>query len=80
MQSGTARTKEWVLSYEPEAAKTTDPLMGWTGSADMQQQIHLSFDSRDDAVAYAERNGIPFEVREPKTRRRNIQAYADNFK
>ena len=29
MQSGKARTKQWVLEYEQETARTVDPLMGW---------------------------------------------------
>ncbi len=45
MQSGTAKTKEWVLEYEPETARTVEPLMGWTSSSDMQQQVHLRFES-----------------------------------
>jgi len=36
MQSGPARTKEWVLEYEPEVPREIDPLMGWTSSRDMK--------------------------------------------
>jgi hypothetical protein len=32
MQSGKARTKEWVLDYEPETPREIEPLMGWTAS------------------------------------------------
>ena len=60
MQSGQARTKEWVLEHEPEAAREVEPLMGWTSSRDMKSQIRLEFASKDEAIAYAERNGIPF--------------------
>ena len=34
MQSGKARTKEWVLDYEPEEPLQIEPLMGWTASGD----------------------------------------------
>ncbi|MGB7043049.1 MAG: ETC complex I subunit, partial [Xanthobacteraceae bacterium] len=55
MQSGTARTKEWVLDYAPEQAPVIDPLMGWTSSGDMKQQIRLQFDTKEEAIAYCER-------------------------
>ena len=54
MQSGPARAKEWVLEYEPEAAREIDPLMGWTSSRDMRQQLRLCFDTKEEAVAYAD--------------------------
>jgi len=46
----------------------------------MKQQVVLSFDTRDEAVAYAERHGIPHQVFEPKEAKRLVRAYADNFK
>ena len=49
MQSGPARTKEWVLEYEPEAPREIDPLMGWTSSRDMNAQIRLSFETKEEA-------------------------------
>ncbi|MEA2948136.1 MAG: hypothetical protein QOI40_3466, partial [Alphaproteobacteria bacterium] len=45
MQSGQAKTKEWVLDYEPEQPREIDPLMGWTSSGDMRQQVQLRFDT-----------------------------------
>ena len=62
MQSGTAKTKEWVLDYEPEQPREVEPLMGWTSSGDMRQQVRLRFDSAEEAVAYCERHGIPYQV------------------
>ena len=80
MQSGDAGTKSWVLEYEPEAPRVNDPLMGWTSSGDMRQQLKLQFDTKDEAVAYAEANGIAYVVSEPKPRSPLKKAYADNFK
>ena len=45
MQSGRARTRQWVLEYEPERPREIEPLMGWTASADMRQQLSLDFDT-----------------------------------
>jgi hypothetical protein len=79
-QSGTARTKLWVFEFEQEKPREIEPLMGWTSSADMKQQIKLRFDSREEAVAYAEREGIAYRVEEPTEVKRRTMSYADNFK
>ncbi len=79
MQSGTAKTKLWVLDYEPEAPRVVEPLMGWTSSTDMKSQVRLRFATREEAVAYCERRGIPYQVSEPKEPARRTMAYADNF-
>jgi hypothetical protein len=81
MQSGYARTRQWVLEYAPEEKKRLDPLMGWVGSGDMRGQVRLRFDSKEEAVAYAERHGIPYQVQEPKPRRHVVRpgGYGDNF-
>jgi len=80
MQSGTARARKWVLEFQPEARREVEPLMGWTSSRDMKSQIRMSFATKDEAVAYARRNGIPFNVSEPKTRKNNPKSYSENFK
>src|SRR5947209_6397879 len=79
MQSGRASTREWRLDYEPEQPRDVEPLMGWTSSGDMKQQLSLRFDSKEEAVAYCERKGIPYQVIEPKEPARRQAAYADNF-
>jgi hypothetical protein len=79
MQSGTAKTKAWVLEYEPEEPRVVEPLMGWTSSADMKQQLSLAFDTKDEAMAYAERHGIPYQVFEAHEPARRAMTYADNF-
>ena len=80
MSSGTAKTQQWVLEYEPERPRTIEPLMGYTSSDDMKSQIRLRFDSKAEAVSYAERNGIPYRVDEPKDKHRQPISYSDNFR
>ncbi len=63
MQSGTGRTHDWILEFEPESGKTIDNVMGWTGSSDMRGQVKLRFETLDEAKAYADRNDLPFEVK-----------------
>jgi hypothetical protein len=79
MQSGKANTRHWRLEFEPASALTIDPLMGWTSSADMNGQVRLEFDSKEEAIAYAERHGIAFRLHEPQEPPVILKAYADNF-
>jgi hypothetical protein len=81
MQSGRANTEKWVLEFAPSARREADPLMGWTSSDDTRRQLSLRFSTREEAVAYAEREGIPFVlVEEPQQRKPQPKAYADNFR
>lgn len=80
MQSGSAKSENWMLAYEPEARPTVEPLMGYTSSGDMRQQVKLSFDSKNEAIAYAERNGIPYRVAADHESSVKTQTYSDNFR
>ena len=79
MQSGLANTKAWVLDFEPEAPRQVEPLMGWTTSGDMRQQLRLRFDSKEEAVAYCERHGIAYHVFDTPPQTRRTMSYSDNF-
>jgi hypothetical protein len=81
MQSGRAKTRGWVLEFDRRSRRTIDPLMGWTSSSDMlADQVRITFDSREDAVAYAERHGLAHEVVEPQARHIRPKSYAANFR
>jgi hypothetical protein len=80
MQSGRARTDDWVLEFERTEQRRVDPLMGWVGSGDTQAQVRLVFGTREEAVAYAEREGIPHEVELPRKPVMRPKAYSDNFR
>ncbi len=80
MQSGVSGTQNWVLEWEPEVRQSLDPLMGWPGNGSTQRQVSLRFDSREEAVAYATRQGLEFDVELPPVRVHKPKAYADNFK
>jgi hypothetical protein len=79
MQSGKAKTHDWELEFAPASARVSDPLMGWTTSTDTNGQVKLLFNDLDEAVAYAQRHGIAFEVLPDRVPRKIIKAYADNF-
>ena len=79
MQSGKAKSAAWVLEFEPTDARSQDPLMGWTQTADTEGQVRLSFETKDEAVRYADQHGIAFQLIDPHPAKRIIKAYADNF-
>jgi len=80
MQSGRARTGDWLLEFAPAEAKKPDPLTGWAGSGDTRAQVVLTFASEADARAYADRYGIAVHVTPTPPRRLKLQSYADNFR
>jgi len=80
MQSGKAKTGHWVLEFDPEMPRKIDPLMGYTSSGDMKSQIRLTFNTLEEAIAYAEKHGIGYRVETPKEAKRRQISYAENFR
>jgi hypothetical protein len=80
MQQGRAKTQEWVLEFEPAKARAHDPLMGWTSSADTRQQVVLTFDTKEAAIAYANKHGIAYLLKEPPAHQIRPKSYAENFR
>ena len=79
-QSGKARSGRWTLEFEREEALRPDPLTGWSGSGDTRTQVRLSFDTRDEAVAYATRKGFDIHLVPAPPVALKLQSYADNFR
>jgi hypothetical protein len=81
MSSGTANTTHWVLEFPPSEAREVDPLMGWTSSGDTQAQVMMRFDTKQQALDYAEAHGIDAVVREPNKRQPVVRpgGYGENF-
>ncbi|MBV8167738.1 MAG: ETC complex I subunit [Alphaproteobacteria bacterium] len=80
MQSGRAGTHQWVVEFEPNAPRTVEPLMGWISGRDTRRQVKLRFDTKDEALAYAQRHGFQVELEEPHQRKFKAKSYADNFR
>jgi hypothetical protein len=78
-QSGRARTWAWVLEMEPRSPKEADPLCGWIGSDDTEQQIRITFPSKEAAIAFAKREGLEYRVHDPHNRIVRPKSYAENF-
>jgi hypothetical protein len=80
MQSGKAKTRLWVLEFDPETPRSIDPILGYTSSGDMKQQLRLTFETQELAEAYAQREGIEYRVIHPKDANRQAVSYTDNFR
>ncbi len=81
MQSGKARTGQWVLEFESGSRRRPDPLTGWSGGGDTQSQVKLTFPTLEAACAYAEREGIEgVHVVPAPPAKLKLQSYADNFR
>jgi hypothetical protein len=80
MQSGRARAGEWILEFESARRQRPDPLTGWAGGSETQEQVKLTFPTLEAAQAYAARNSIDAHIVPPEQPKLKLQAYADNFR
>lgn len=80
MQSGRAKTCQWLLEYDLATKRAPEPLMGWVSSGDTLNQVRMVFDSREQAIAFAEHKGWTYTVQEPHARNLKGRTYLDNFK
>ena len=79
MQSGRAKTKDWVLEFLSAAKREIDPVMGWTSIDDTTGQVRLHFETREQAISYAKREGLTFSVEEARETKRLVKSYSENF-
>ena len=79
MTASRAVADEWVLEFESKAARRPDPLTGWSGGSDTQNQVTLVFPTLEEAKAYAEREGVDVHIVPATTKKLRLQSYADNF-
>ncbi len=80
MQSGRSKFNKWVLKFSDKKNQLKDTMMGWNGGSSTISQIELKFSSKEEAVNYAKKNGIDYEVLETRERKVINKSYADNFK
>ena len=80
MQSGRAKAQKWVMETETETARRPEDLMGWVSSGDTLNQIRISFDTLEDAIAHAEKKGWAYVVSQPNVRKLQPRNYSDKFR
>ena len=79
-QSGKAKDGSWTLEFERVQPMRPDPLTGWNGSGDTKTQVRLSFDTKEEAVAYATKKGFDIHLVPAPPVALKLQAYADNIR
>ena len=78
MQSGYAKSDKWLIEYITDKTGI-NPLMGWESSKNTLSELKLKFSNKNDAIKYAKKNKIDYEVIDPKSRKVIKKSYADNF-
>ena len=78
MQSGRNNSKNWIIEFNTKKPGI-NPLMGWESSTDTLSEIKMDFSTKDNAIEYAKKNNIDFELIEPKKRKIIKKSYSDNF-
>jgi len=78
MQSGKRNSKNWLLEFD---TLNTDinPLMGWESSRDTMSEVKLEFFTKEEAINYAKKNNIEYNLIEPQKQKIIKKSYADNF-
>jgi hypothetical protein len=79
MQSSSQKTQKWKIKFPNDNSKYNYELMNWSGSKDTKQQLNLFFNSKEEAINFAEKNNWKFEIIEPHQKRVKLKSYADNF-
>ena len=79
-QSGKARVGRWTLEFERTEGQRPDPITGWAGSGDTKTQVRIVFDSKEEAMAFAQRKGLDVHLVPAPPVKLKLQAYADNFR
>ena len=78
MQSGKGNTRYWVLEFET-LNTGINPLMGWETSKDTMSEVKLEFNTKEQAINYATKNQIHYELIEPQKQKLIKKSYTDNF-
>lgn len=81
MQSGRGKAQQWVIEAVTTSKRQPEPLMGWVSSEDTLNQIFIRrFNSTEEAIAHAEREGWDYTVAAAQERKVRPRSYMDNFK
>ncbi len=79
MQSAKSKNKIWKIAFIQQSSNFIDPLMGWVGTKDTNQQLKIGFDSKESAIKYAQKHNYDYEIIDEKQRNIVPKSYAANF-
>ncbi|KZZ91246.1 NADH dehydrogenase ubiquinone Fe-S protein 4, mitochondrial [Ascosphaera apis ARSEF 7405] len=71
----------WRMDWDilQKGHRWENPMMGWQSSADEMQGTHIYFKSKEDAIAFAEKQGYEYFVQEPNEKKFEVKSYAANY-
>jgi len=78
MQSGTWNTRRWRMEFD-ERERWENPLIGWSSTGDPLSNTEVNFMSKEDAIAFCEKNGWSWFVEEQKKPTFKRKSYGANF-
>lgn len=78
MQSGTAGIKRWRMEFD-NRERWENNLMGWSSTADPLSNTNIDFADKEEAVAFANKNGWAYMLEDPKEKTLKPKSYALNF-
>tara|TARA_B110000014_G_scaffold223884_1_gene181787 strand:+ start:344 stop:625 length:282 start_codon:yes stop_codon:yes gene_type:complete len=78
MQSGSRNTKKWRIEFDTKD-KGINPLMGWESSKDTMSEVKLEFETKEQAIKFANKNNLDYYLIEPQKRKLIKKSYTDNF-
>ncbi|KAG7481376.1 hypothetical protein MATL_G00066010 [Megalops atlanticus] len=78
MQSGVNNTRKWKMDFDTRE-RWENSLMGWASTADPLSNMVLTFSSKEDAIAFAEKNGWSYDIQDKRTSKPRVKSYGANF-
>ncbi len=80
-QSGEWHSQTWRMDWDilHKGHRWENPLMGWQSSGDFMQGTKVNFESKEDAIRFADKQGYEYYVQEPNERKFAPKAYANQF-
>ncbi|KAI9633428.1 ETC complex I subunit conserved region-domain-containing protein [Dioszegia hungarica] len=81
MQSAKGKTRRWLIDWDvlQGAGRWENPLMGWASSGDYMQGTQMSFPTKEEAIAFAEKQGWEYQVQTPHEPKIPAKNYANNY-
>ncbi|XP_055055905.1 NADH dehydrogenase [ubiquinone] iron-sulfur protein 4, mitochondrial [Misgurnus anguillicaudatus] len=78
MQSGIKNTQKWKMDFDTRE-RWENPMMGWASTADPLSNMVLMFSTKEDAIAFAEKNGWSYDITEKRDKKPRVKSYGANF-
>mmetsp|Transcript_6001 Transcript_6001/g.18069 ORF Transcript_6001/g.18069 Transcript_6001/m.18069 type:complete len:193 (-) Transcript_6001:163-741(-) len=72
------KLQKWHLKFVKKDAHSdrwTNPLMGWTSTADPLSNLDVSFATQKAAIEFAERNGFTYTVEDRPPEKENVRSF-----